>query len=150
MSEKRKKPKLRLRYFAWCMASLAVLTAPLTAVLIANRERYFTTVAETVKISIGGMICVVLLVLLVFGRIRVSGGLVCLAIVFALSYLLQTVIQDLFLLSGVALCSKTVDVIFFAPRVRAARERIHIGKTADATAVQVEEVLKKYIGIGRT
>ena len=141
-----KKRNDRLRWVLWSLAGFLSLTVPLTTVLIVNRARYFTTSAEVLKISVGGMICLVLIALLVFGKLRVPGGLVSLAIVYGLSVLLESILRDLTLLSGIALCSKAVDSIFFAPRARAAKERITIEKTADATAGKVTAVLDQYFG----
>ncbi len=144
MSEKKKRP--RLRHFLLCVAELVLLIGPLLGVLIANKDRYFTTVAETVKLSIGGSICVVFMVLLIFGKLRVPGSMFFITFVFVMSWLLGPLLEDLMLLSGVAMASKAVDLVLVTPRIRALREQITIGKTANATTKQVEEVLQKYLG----
>ena len=145
-----KKSKLRLRLAVLYIVELAVLVGPLLAVLILNRARYFTTVADTVKVSIGGALCLIFLGLMVSGKLHVSGGLFGVGAVFVLSWLLDAILQDLFLLSGMALAGKVLDAIFFMPRARHLREQIRIGKTADAaaseTVKQMEGVLQKYIG----
>ena len=51
MSEKKNKPHLRLRLCVLFILRLALLIGPLCAVLIANRERYFTTATEVVQIA---------------------------------------------------------------------------------------------------
>ncbi len=144
MSEKKRNDRLRL--WLLYLAELVMLVGPLFAVLIANRERYFTTVAETVKIGIGGGICLVFVALLIFGKLKVPGSMFLFAFIFTLSWLLGPLLKDLTLLSGVAMASKAVDLVLITPRVRVIRERITIGKTADATTKQVEEVLQKYLG----
>lgn len=145
-----KKPKLRLRLAVLYIFELAVLVGPLLTVLILNRARYFTTVADTVKVSIGGVLCLIFLALMVFGKLHVSSGLFGTGAVFVLSWLLDAILQDLFLLSGMAFAGKVLDSIFFMPRARNLREQIRIGKTADAAATetvkQLEGVLQKYIG----
>ena len=56
------------------------------------------------------------------------------------------VLMDLFLLSGMALLGEALDLIFFKRAVANARENITVGKTADATADKVREVLNEYMG----
>ena len=53
--------------------------------------------------------------------------------------------QDI-LLSGMALAGEFLDFVCFQRAIRITKENILIGKTADVTTAQVEEVLKKYIG----
>ena len=67
-------------------------------------------------------------------------------VVFLLTYLLEAILADLILLSGMALLGEVMDMIFIRPFVRRAREEITIKKTADATAEQVKAVLDDYLG----
>lgn len=147
----KKTGKLWLRYAAWCAASFLVLIGPVLGVLIANRERYFTTAAETVKLGIGGAICFLALALLILGKLKVPGGIYICAFFFLMSWLMAPIVQDLMLLSGCALIGKTVDWLLVAPRVRRTRElikargdaKVSADITAEATAKALENVLKK-------
>ena len=138
--------KLLFRYVLCCIASFAVLVAPLTSVLIAKRAIYFTTIADVWKISIGGMICAMLLMLLILGKLRVPGGIIALSVVCLLAWLLDAILDDLLLLSFCALLGKVVDWIFFVPRIRRLRKLLDMNEQADIGAKAVEGVLKKYIG----
>jgi len=142
--------RLWWRYIAICCISFLVQVAPLIFVLVLNRARYFTTVSDVVKISVGGGICLLLLVLLILGGLKTPRGVTVLTFVFFMSWLLESVLCDLMLLSGCALVGKTVDWIFLAPRIRRLREKIKMHEqadvTADATAKAMEGVLQKYIG----
>lgn len=144
MSEK--KSKLRLRLMLLYLCRFSVLAGPLCGVLIANRARYFTTLSETVRIAVGGSICMLFVFLLVIGVLKPPGTLYMFGFVFLMSWLLSPLIKDLFLLSGVAFGSKFLDFAVFEPLVRATRAKIGIRKTAESTAGEVEEVLKKYLG----
>ena len=146
MSEKKNKPRLRLRLFVLFLARLAVLIGPLCAVLGINRERYFTTVAEGVALAIGGGICVLFVALLVLGAIKPPGALYMFGIVFLLSYLMKPILSDLFLLSGIAFCSKLADFVVMEPLWRATRARIGMQKAAKTTAAELGEVLSQYSG----
>ncbi|MBQ8357098.1 MAG: hypothetical protein IJX39_04745 [Clostridia bacterium] len=147
---KEKSLKLWRQYILWGLASFASLVAPLTAVLIVNRERYFTTVQAGVKLGIGGLLCVAFLALLIFGKMKAPGSIFLFAFVFLLAFLMEPIFKDIKLLSGVALAGKAVDWIFFAPRLRRVREKIRMHEqadvTADATVKAMEDVLKKYVG----
>lgn len=141
--------KLLWRYVLCCVASFVALVTPLTAVLIAKRTVYFTTVADVWKVSVGGGICVVLLFLLILGKLHVPSGITVLLFVCGLSWLLGAILQDLFFLSCCALAGKVVDWIFFAPRLRRLRKLLDVHEQADVTAKAVAAVLKGAEGSGR-
>ena len=144
--EKKNKPRLRLRLFLLFLARLAVLTGPLGGIFIANRARYFATVAAGVGLAVGGAICVGFVALLLLGVIKPPGTLYMFGFVFLLSYLMKPILADLFLLSGVAFCSKLIDFLVFEPLCRATRERIAIQKAAKTTADELGEVLSRFTG----
>ncbi|MBE6691096.1 MAG: hypothetical protein E7590_07450 [Ruminococcaceae bacterium] len=141
--KKNGKKQLRRRYITLCICSYLVLVGPLLAVLCANRARYFTTVADTVKIGVGGLICLVMVALLIGGKLRVPSALIVLSFVFVMSWLLGNLLEDLMLLSGCALAGKAADWIFFVPHIRRLRERIHIERQATATADAVTAALER-------
>ena len=146
MSEKKNKPHLRLRLCVLFILRLALLIGPLCAVLIANRERYFTTATEVVQIAFGGMVCIVFVVLLLLGILKPPGKLFGFGFVFVMSWLLGSLLVDLFLLSGIAFFSVLIDVCVMEPLCRSTKGRIGRGKAAKTTATEVEEVLQKYVG----
>lgn len=67
-------------------------------------------------------------------------------VVFILVYLLQAILNDLLILSGMALMGEFLDCLLFQRAIKVTKENILVGKTADATATQVEQVIQKYIG----
>lgn len=141
--------KLLWRYVLCCVASFMALVAPLTAVLIAKRAVYFTTATDIWKVSIGGGVCALLLLLLILGKLRVPSGITILLFVCVLSWLLGAILDDLFLLSCCALAGKVADWIFFAPRLRRLRRLLDMHEQADVTAEAVAAVLKSSEGSGR-
>lgn len=147
MKERR---KLWRNFILWGIASFTALVTPLLTVLIINRERYFTTVQDAVKLTVGGLLCFFFLAVVIFGKARAPGGLFFCAFVFVLSCLLEPILVDLKLLSGMALVGACADWIFFSPRVRRCRELLHIDEqattSAKATAAAMEDVLKQYVG----
>ena len=102
--------------------------------------------SDTVKLTLGGIIGLALLFLKVIGKLRMPRRIAFYGIVFAMAYLLRPVLDDIILLSGMALLGEFLDLILLQRAIAKTREIIQIGKTADATSNQVEEIFKKYIG----
>lgn len=137
-----KRPRLFLLYVLSFLAS----TLPLGIVFAFNFKTYTETVAQTVKLTFGGILVLVFVVLKVLGKLKMPRRVVFYAFVFVGTWLFEALLEDLLLLSGAALLGEAVDYIVLQPiiaRSKAARER---DKTANATAEKVEEILDKYIG----
>lgn len=142
---KKMKRKLVLLY----IGSFIVSIVPLLAVLIARWSVYTKTPGDTVKLCVGGGICLFFIFLKVIGKLKMPRRIVLFGVVFALVYLLKAILDDLLLLSGMALAGEILDMLFFQMAIRRTKERILIEKTSTATSEKVEEVLKKYVGMGR-
>ena len=139
-----KRPRFKL--FIFSILSFIVSLAPLITAFALNFETYTKTVSAGVKLTIGGVIVCVLLFFKVIGKLNAPNGVMAYFIVFLLAYLLEAILADLILLSGMALLGEVMDMIFIRPFVRRAREEITIKKTADATADQVKVILDDYLG----
>ena len=137
---------LKRQYIILYICSYIVLVAPLLTVLGINHARYFTTTADAIKVGAGAVICLVLAVLLVGGKLKVPSSLVVLLFVFIMSWLLGNLLEDLMLLSGVALAGKVVDWIFFEPRLKRLKERIAMNEQADVSANALAAALGKTTG----
>lgn len=149
MSKEKKKPNLKVRLVFLYIGSFIISIAPLLAILGIRWNKYTATPADTVKLCAGGVICLVLVFLKVIGKLKIPRRIVLFGIVFVMTYLLQSILNDLLLLSGMALAGELLDFVCFQRAIRITKENILIGKTADATTQKVEEVLKKYVGNGR-
>ena len=145
----KKKLSLKGRLILLEIASFIVSVAPLVVVFAINWDKYAEAPADTVKLCFGGALIVVLLLLKVIGKLRMPSRIVFFGIVFIMAYLLQAVLADILLISGMALAGEVVDCICFQRAIRITRENILVNKTADATTQKVEEVIKKYVGSGR-
>lgn len=141
-----KDQNLKRRLFFLSLGSFAVSIAPLVLCVASNREKYVKTPGDAVSLALGGMITLIFLLLKVLGKLRMPRRIVFYGAVFAMAYLLESLLADLVLLSGMALLGEAADLVFFQRAICAAKENIVIGKTADATATQVEAIVKKYIG----
>lgn len=145
--EKRnKKPHLKIRLRLLQIGSFLASVAPIATCLYLRWDVYTTTPAATLKLCGGGAIAAVFVILKLVGALHMPRRVVLFGTVFMMAYLLEAILSDLILLSGLALLGELLDLIFFQTAIKSTKEKILISKTADATATQVEEVVKRYIG----
>lgn len=140
------KRQLKRRLHLLYVVSFIVTLAPLIAVLAINWQSYTETAAETVKLTVGGVLVAIFMLLKVLGKLKIPRRVVCYAFVFALAYLLEAVLADLMILSGAALLGEVVDYIFLQRAIKGTKEAVLAAGTADATAERVEDMFKKYMG----
>ena len=138
--------KLNRKLYCLYLGSFFVSIAPLLTVLFARWGIYTKTPGDTVKLCIGGGICFIFIFLKVIGKLKMPRRIVLFGVVFGLVYLLKAILDDLLLLSGMALAGELLDAMFFQRAIHATKEAILIDKTSSATSEKVEEVIKKYIG----
>ena len=141
--------KMKRRLILLQIGSFIVSIAPLLIVLIINWGEYTKTPGETVKLCIGGIMVLFFIFLKVIGKLRMPRRIVLFGVVFLMAYLLQAIMDDMILLSGMALLGEFLDLVCFQGFIKKLKENILIGKTANTTTEQVEQVIKKYIGNGR-
>ena len=136
---KQMKNKLRI------LTILSFVTSILPVVLVVgiNWNTYVETTGDAVKLTCGGIIAVFLVLLKVMDKLKVPNKFVLLGSVFVMSYLLQSILQDLTLLSGMALLGEVLDCFLFQTPIKRLREAIMIEKTADATSSKIESIIDK-------
>lgn len=146
MKSTTKKLKVRLAFLY--IGSFLISIAPLVVVLVLNWGDYTKTPGDTVKLCFGGVIALFLIFLKVIGKLKMPRRIVFFGILFLLVYLLKALLDDILLLSGMALAGEVIDLLCFQRPIKTTKEKILIEKTSDATASKVEEVMKKFF-IGR-
>ena len=136
---KQMKNKLRI------LTILSFVTSILPIVLVVgiNWDVYVKTTGDAVKLTFGGIIAGFLVLLKVMDKLKVPNKFVLLGSVFVMSYLLQSILQDLTLLSGMAFLGEALDCFFFQTPIKKLREAIMIEKTADATSSKIESIIDK-------
>ena len=140
------KPKIKLALL--CVLSYIVSILPLIITFAMNFGKYTESVEATLKLTVGGIIVLVLLLVRTIGR-TLPKGIGATLTAFVLAYLLQAILADLVLLLGMFLLGEVLDVIFLRRNIAKIREDILVDKTANATAERVEAVLRRHNG-GRT
>lgn len=141
--------KMKSRLVLLQIGSFIVSIAPLVIVLIINWGKYTKTPGETVKLCIGGIMVAFFIFLKVIGKLKMPRRIVLFGVVFIMAYLLQAIMDDMILLSGMALLGEFIDMVCFQGFIKKLKENILVGKTANATTDQVEKVIQKYMGNGR-
>ena len=144
--KKSKRPHLRLRLAFLCTGSFIINILPLVLLFVFKWDEYTEKPADTVKLCLGGAMLAVFVLLAVLGKFKLPRKIVSLSIILVMAYLLSAVLNDLMLIVAMALLGECLDLLLFKGAIKKTRENILIGRTADATASQVEEVIKKYVG----
>ena len=141
-----KKPRYRLRLAILYVCSFIVSIAPLLVCFIANWDKYTETPQDTIKLCLGGLLLMLFVFLKVVGKLQMPRRIVLFSVVFCMVYLLQTILDDLLLISFLALLGEILDAIGFQWVIKKTKQDMIVSKTADATTQQVEQVIRQYIG----
>ena len=126
------------------LGSFLCSVAPLTTYFIVNHHKYIGTYEDVIKLSVGGAVCLILLLLKICGRLKLPSSTVVFAFAFGLSYLLKSITDDILIFSFLILVGDIFDKLAFGIPIKRIREGIFIEKSADATSERVEELLKRY------
>lgn len=146
----KKKANLKARLVLLQIGSFIVSVAPLLIYIFLNWSNYAKTPGDTIKISVGLVIAIILFLLKVIGKLKMPKRVVTYAVICVLSYFLYPLIQDIVWLSGLCLIGEVLDLVFFQRPIKKTKEDILVNKTADATTNQVKDEVKnlldEYIG----
>ena len=104
----------RFKIFILYLISFAFSIGPLFTYLAVNKDRYFCTKYDAIKLFSGGLIIVIMLLLKTLKKLKIPTGVSFFGLICMLSYLLSPVIQDLTVLSFLALVGEIGDSIMQA------------------------------------
>ena len=94
MEKTKKQPNLKLRLVFLYIGSFIVSIAPLLVILIIRWDNYTKTPGDTVKLCVGGVLCLFFVFLKVIGKLQMPRRIVLFGIVFVMAYLLQALMND--------------------------------------------------------
>lgn len=143
---RRKKSSDEKRLILLRVLRVLVLFVPYITVLIVKRASFFFLQNGTLGFTASGAICAALLLLLAFSSAKSTDVLYVCGVVFVAAWLLSPFLRDALWPSGTVFVCKVLDYWAISPIMAAIRERITIQRTADRTAAQVEDAVKKYVG----
>ena len=122
------------------LLSFVLSIAPVGIYFFINADRYFVTLPDKVKITVG-LACLVFIVFLkVMGKLRMPSRTVLFGFVMIMCYLMERVLDDLLVFSFLALVGEVLDLIC-QHFIRKAREERLLEKSAKRTAEEIERVL---------
>lgn len=120
--------KLRVKYVIVSLCSYLAFIGPLLITVLLNHERYIKTTGGAVRLSVGGILAALIILLMVLGKMKIPRRIVAAAAICVMSYLLESLLQDLFLLSGMWLLGELIDFLFFRTALERLRKKLDAGK----------------------
>ena len=140
--------RLKTRLVLLSIGSFIASVLPLALTLFLKRGEYMTTVAQAVKLSVGFLIGAAFMLLKTMGKLKMPRRLTLYVVVTLMAYLLKPILSDIMLLGVMAIIGEVCDSLFFGIAIRRTRNAIADERCAESTAGRVEEVIKKYMGVG--
>lgn len=107
----------------WTVVSYAVCFAPVAAVVALRREELFVGYGG-VKLAAGLTVGLVIALLAALDKLKVPGRVIGVGTVFALSWLLESLLDSLVLISGVLFCGTLLDAAVCQPVIRGLTRKI--------------------------
>ena len=139
--------QLKKRKTLYSLGSLGVSAGPAAAVVLSKWEVY-TKDGGGFKLGFGGIMLGVILLLTFLGKIKIPGRVVFLGITCVLCYLLNAVISDLPLISGVAFGSVTADALWTGRMSKNISKELELREAADRAGKATLEGIKEYLNQG--
>ena len=138
------KVKLRLTQGAGFVASVA----PLATAVGINWDHYIQTDKSPIGLTIGGILLVFLIAVQALGQARkvFGNGIVVSGFIFVLVCLLEPILMEAKLLTGMMLAGQGVNTIVFQPIVGKIKAQAQTETTAKVTAESLTAALEKFSG----
>lgn len=131
-----KRIKIPLLY----LLSFVLSVLPVAIYFFANMERYFVTVPDRVRLSVGLVCLSVIVFLKVLGKLRMPSRAVLFGFVFVMCYLLERVLADMMIFSFLALVGEVLDMICQGIIKREKEKRL-VQRNAKATTEEITKIL---------
>lgn len=137
--------KQKFKIIALYVLSFLCSMLPVTIYFAINHAKYISTVPAKIKLGIGAVVLIVIVALKLAGKLKINSRIVVFGIVFALSYLLDSILNDLIIFSGLALLGEALDMIV-SIFIKREKRKIAVNETAQANADAMEKVITKVSG----
>ncbi len=120
-----------------------VSVAPLAVAVAFNWGEYTRTVRAGVSLAAGGVIAFILIILKLLNRVpKKVNGVVKYGVAFAMTYLLQDLLNDAVLLTGCAFAGEVLDWLIFTVPIRKTEEKIAAENASDSISEKVSEKIE--------
>ena len=137
--------KQKFKIIGLYVLSFLCSVLPVTIYFSINHAKYISTVPAKIKLGIGAVVLIVIVALKLCGKLKINSRIVVFGIVFALSYLLDSILNDLIIFSGLALLGEALDMIV-SIFIKREKRKIAVNETAQANADAMEKVITKVSG----
>ena len=137
--------KQKFKIIGLYVLSFLCSVLPVTIYFAINHAKYISTVPAKIKLGIGAVVLIVIVALKLAGKLKINSRIVVFGIVFALSYLLDSILNDLIIFSGLALLGEALDMIV-GIFIKREKRQIAVNETAQANADAMEKVITKVSG----
>ena len=114
------------------LTSILATITPLAVAVGINFNNYFVHSAG-LQVGFGGMLSLCLLVVMVKGKSSMLKGVWGYLIVFIIATCLKPILDDIVLLTGMALAGKATDSVIVQPQLKKVRRQRANTETADVT-----------------
>jgi hypothetical protein len=132
--------KKHLKLLSLYFLGFALSIAPILTYFLLNYDKYVKSTYDGVRLASGGIILACVLLLKVIGKLKMPCAISTLAMIFILSYLLNSIIADLMIFSFLALLGEALDMLVQV-LVRRERARLINSKIATETAKEVSKIV---------
>lgn len=131
--------------------SFILTILPLIITVACRWDVYVKTPGDAIRLSIGGVIVLVLLFFKAIGKLKMPGRRVVRYTFFlCMCYFLQAILNDAMLLIAMALLGEVLDILICQHFLRKWKEDLLLEKGAIKTTAKVKEMLDDYVGGGRS
>ena len=137
--------KQKFKIIGLYVLSFLCSVLPVTIYFAINHAKYISTVPAKIKLGIGAVVLIVIVALKLAGKLKINSRIIVFGIVFALSYLLDSILNDLIIFSGLALLGEALDMIV-SIFIKREKRKIAVNETAQANADAMEKVITKVSG----
>lgn len=141
--------KLRKRIILLSLGSFIATTSPLVIAVLVNRAEYITQKLDIYKLSLGGIVVVVLLFAKAMGALKnPPRRIVLYSFLVGMCWLLSSVLQDVTFLLSMCLAGEILDFALFRIPLKMSRARLEREKTGDVVSDKMKETIKEFLENG--
>lgn len=141
------KPKVSIIFLY--IASFFASIGPALIYFLINQDKYIKTVPDKVKISAGIVCIAIIIVLKLAGKLKFNSRVAVFGVIFILTYLLESLLNDILIFSFLALIGEVADFVIMI-FVKKLKTQLIIDKSASAnaqaTANEMEKVFERLSG----
>lgn len=137
--------KTKFKIVMLYILSFVCSVAPALIFFLVNHKRYISTIPDRIKISAGIIALIVIIVLKLLGKLKINSRIAVFGTVFALSYLLEAILNDLLVFSFLALVGEGLELIVGIFIKREKRKAL-LKESAEANAQELEKVITRVSG----